>query len=38
MDGSPTKGEKWLHHYRVRKDQIPYFTKLSEASDPDLLD
>lgn len=28
MDGSPTKGEKWLHHYRVKDHQIPFFTKM----------
>lgn len=28
MDGSPTKGEKWLHHYRVKENQIPFFTKM----------
>jgi alpha-glucosidase (family GH31 glycosyl hydrolase) len=34
MDG-PTKGEKWLHHYRVREDQIPYFIKISDVHNMD---
>ncbi len=32
MDGSPTKGEKWLHHYRVKENQIPFFTKMPGVS------
>ncbi|CAG7823847.1 unnamed protein product [Allacma fusca] len=27
LDGSNTKGEKWLHHYRVRENQIAFFTR-----------
>lgn len=31
MDGSSTKGERWIHHYKVKMDQIAYFTKVEES-------
>jgi hypothetical protein len=30
MDGSSTKGERWIHHYKLRPHQIAYFTKLED--------
>lgn len=34
MDGSPTKGEKTLHHYRVKENQIAFFTRISNMGGP----
>jgi len=36
IDGSPTRGEKWLHHYRVKENQIAFFTKVYDV--PTTLD
>jgi len=30
--GSSTKGERWIHHYRLKYDQIAYFIKLEDPT------
>ena len=31
LDGSTTKGERWVHHYRVKHNQIAFFTRTAET-------
>lgn len=32
IDGSLRKGGRWIHHYKTRLDQIPYFSRAAEGT------
>ncbi|KAK4029770.1 myogenesis-regulating glycosidase isoform X2 [Daphnia magna] len=32
IDGSLRKGGRWIHHYRAKLDQVPFFTRAAEGT------
>ena len=32
IDGSLRKGGRWIHHYKTKLDQIPYFSRAAEGT------